>query len=240
MPSIWELAAGRSSPERGKTEVATGDGRLFTRGAIWVPIPPVARSSLVVTPRWWAPKGAMMSLILPGELITCEKGHVVAAVVALIRGIDHPDGVRAGFWRPGVRVANGECICGAVFWRAGAWHVHNRGWVEVADPNQDRPPTRRASPGTIPDPTPLADAHGCVAYSSGAAIGRQDGVLLGNRQADVKKGRWVVGVFTLAMTAVMVSVDVAFFRIQFWERLMVNIGVVLVFAACYLRFPRHR
>jgi hypothetical protein len=31
-------------------------------------------------------------------------------------------------------------------------------------------------------------------------------------------------------------VDVLFFRNQFWERLMVNVGIVLVFAAFYQRF----
>jgi hypothetical protein len=34
----------------------------------------------------------------------------------------------------------------------------------------------------------------------------------------------------------VVSVDVLFFRNRFWERLMVNIGIVLVFAVFYLRF----
>jgi hypothetical protein len=49
--------------------------------------------------------------------------------------------------------------------------------------------------------------------------------------------RQVVGVlYVLAMAAVIVSVDVAFFRNRFWERLMVNIGIVLVFGAFYLRF----
>jgi hypothetical protein len=38
------------------------------------------------------------------------------------------------------------------------------------------------------------------------------------------------------MAAIIVAVDVLFFRHQFWERLMVNIGIVLVFAAFYLRF----
>jgi uncharacterized membrane protein len=41
-----------------------------------------------------------------------------------------------------------------------------------------------------------------------------------------------------AMAAVIVGVDVAFFRQRFWERLMVNIGLVLVFGAFYLRFFR--
>jgi hypothetical protein len=41
-----------------------------------------------------------------------------------------------------------------------------------------------------------------------------------------------------AMAAVIVGVDVAFFRNRFWERLMANVGIVLVFAAFYLRFIR--
>jgi hypothetical protein len=38
------------------------------------------------------------------------------------------------------------------------------------------------------------------------------------------------------LVAVVVAVDFLFFRNYFWERLMVNIGLVLVFAAFYLRF----
>ena len=34
----------------------------------------------------------------------------------------------------------------------------------------------------------------------------------------------------------MVGVDVLSFRNRFWQRLMVNVGIVLVFAAFYLRF----
>jgi hypothetical protein len=50
-------------------------------------------------------------------------------------------------------------------------------------------------------------------------------------------GRQAVGVlYAVAMVAVIVGVDLAFFRNRFWERLMVNIGIVLVFAAFYLRF----
>jgi hypothetical protein len=52
-------------------------------------------------------------------------------------------------------------------------------------------------------------------------------------------GRQVaVVLYVLAMAALIVGVDVAFFRNRFWERLMVNIGIVLVFVACYLRFLR--
>jgi hypothetical protein len=42
--------------------------------------------------------------------------------------------------------------------------------------------------------------------------------------------------YVLAMIAVIVTIDVLIFRNHFWERLMVNIGIVLVFAAFYLRF----
>jgi hypothetical protein len=45
-----------------------------------------------------------------------------------------------------------------------------------------------------------------------------------------------VALYALAMVAVVVGVDVLFFRHQFWERLTVNIGIVLVFAAFYFRF----
>ena len=53
-------------------------------------------------------------------------------------------------------------------------------------------------------------------------------------------GRQVaVVVYTVAMVAIIVGVDYVFFRNRFWERLTVNIGIVLVFAAFYLRFLRH-
>ena len=44
--------------------------------------------------------------------------------------------------------------------------------------------------------------------------------------------------YAVAMAAVIVGLDLAFFRGRFWERLLVNIGIVLVFAAFYLRFFR--
>ena len=42
--------------------------------------------------------------------------------------------------------------------------------------------------------------------------------------------------YLLAMIAVIVAIDALIFRNHFWERLLVNIGIVLVFAAFYLRF----
>jgi hypothetical protein len=47
-----------------------------------------------------------------------------------------------------------------------------------------------------------------------------------------------IALYVAAMVAVMVGVDFGFFRNRFWERLTVNIGIVLVFAAFYLRFLR--
>ena len=52
-------------------------------------------------------------------------------------------------------------------------------------------------------------------------------------------GRQVAVVaYLVAMATVIVGVDVVFFRDRFWERLTVNIGIVLVFLAFYLRFFR--
>ena len=42
--------------------------------------------------------------------------------------------------------------------------------------------------------------------------------------------------YLLAMVAVVVGVDVLFFRHNLWARLIANIGIVLVFGAFYLRF----
>jgi hypothetical protein len=42
--------------------------------------------------------------------------------------------------------------------------------------------------------------------------------------------------YIVAMVAVIVGVDFVFFRNRFWERLTVNIGIVLVFVAFYFRF----
>jgi hypothetical protein len=42
--------------------------------------------------------------------------------------------------------------------------------------------------------------------------------------------------YVAAMAAVIVGADIAFFRDRFWERLIVNIGIVLIFGGFYLRF----
>lgn len=45
-----------------------------------------------------------------------------------------------------------------------------------------------------------------------------------------------VVLYVVVLIAVVVGVDLLFFRNRFWERLMANIGIVLLFAAFYLRF----
>jgi len=46
--------------------------------------------------------------------------------------------------------------------------------------------------------------------------------------------------YVLAMVAVVVGVDLLFFRSKtwFWERLAANVGIVLLFGASYFRFSR--
>jgi hypothetical protein len=45
-----------------------------------------------------------------------------------------------------------------------------------------------------------------------------------------------VTLYVVAMMVVIVGVDFAFFRNRLLERLIANIGIVLVFVAFYLRF----
>jgi hypothetical protein len=51
-------------------------------------------------------------------------------------------------------------------------------------------------------------------------------------------GQPAVVLYAVAMAAVIVGVDFAFFRHRFWERLAANIGIALVFGAFYFRFLR--
>jgi hypothetical protein len=46
----------------------------------------------------------------------------------------------------------------------------------------------------------------------------------------------IVVLYVLALVASVVGVDVLFFRHQFWERLIANIGLVAAFGAFYLGF----
>jgi len=46
----------------------------------------------------------------------------------------------------------------------------------------------------------------------------------------------VVALYVLAMVVIVVGVDVLFLRHLFWPRLLVNVGIVAVFAAGYFVF----
>jgi hypothetical protein len=50
--------------------------------------------------------------------------------------------------------------------------------------------------------------------------------------------RLAIGFYVLAMVVIIVGVDVLFLRHHTVERLIVNLGIVLVFAALYLVFLR--
>jgi len=50
-------------------------------------------------------------------------------------------------------------------------------------------------------------------------------------------GKPVAGVlYLVVMVAVIIGLDVGFFSNRFWERLALNVGLVLVFLAFYWRF----
>ena len=46
------------------------------------------------------------------------------------------------------------------------------------------------------------------------------------------------GLYLALMVAVIVGMDLLFFRSHFWERLAANVGVVLIFVAFYFRFVK--
>lgn len=45
-------------------------------------------------------------------------------------------------------------------------------------------------------------------------------------------------VLVVVIMAVVIGIDLLFFRDRFWERLIANVGIVLVFVAFYFRFLR--
>jgi uncharacterized membrane protein len=61
-----------------------------------------------------------------------------------------------------------------------------------------------------------------------------------SKRAKMKNGVPGISVvlYAVAMVALIIGADIAFFRNRFWERLIANVGIVLVFAAFYLRFLR--
>jgi len=52
--------------------------------------------------------------------------------------------------------------------------------------------------------------------------------------------RSAVALYLLAMVVVVVGVDILFFRHHFWERLIANVGIVLVFVTFFLWLRKRR
>ena len=50
----------------------------------------------------------------------------------------------------------------------------------------------------------------------------------------------IIVIYVLAMVTTVVVVDILFFRHRFRERLIANIGIVLVYVAFYLAFLKNR
>jgi hypothetical protein len=78
---------------------------------------------------------------------------------------------------------------------------------------------------------PTAESLRCTAEPLGRSLRRVAGVAMGKPAA--------VALYVLAMVAVVVGVDVLFFRNHLWQRLAANVGIVLVFGAFYFRFVQH-
>lgn len=50
------------------------------------------------------------------------------------------------------------------------------------------------------------------------------------------KSQMATILYLLLMAAVIITVDLLFFKDRFWERVTVNVGLVLIFIAFYFRF----
>lgn len=50
------------------------------------------------------------------------------------------------------------------------------------------------------------------------------------------KSNTAIALYVILMVAVIVAIDFLFFKNRVWERLAVNLGIVLVFIAFYFRF----
>jgi hypothetical protein len=89
-----------------------------------------------------------------------------------------------------------------------------------------------SAPQGVDSRFPIAPFHG---YSP--ICGSQSNLVV-STEVSMKSEQVAAVLYVVAMAAVIVGVDFVFFRNRFWERLAVNIGIVLVFGAFYLRFLR--
>lgn len=52
------------------------------------------------------------------------------------------------------------------------------------------------------------------------------------------RGHTAIILYVVLMAVVIVAVDVLFFRDRFWQRLVANVGIVLIFALVYFTLLR--
>lgn len=90
----------------------------------------------------------------------------------------------------------------------------------------------RLSPGNTGADGALYLEEGGVAYRQDAVRGE----ITAEQRTIGMPGKITVILYIVLMAAIIVAVDFLFFRNRFWERLIVNIGIVLVFATFYWRF----
>ncbi|MCL2584540.1 MAG: hypothetical protein FWE35_19010 [Streptosporangiales bacterium] len=80
----------------------------------------------------------------------------------------------------------------------------------------------------------------CIQASRGGSPRRQSVALTGRMQYNVAMGRQTIAIlYVVAMVIVIIGVDIVAFRHHFWPRLLANVGIVLLFAAFYLRFLKN-
>jgi|SRR5271157_4417036 len=85
----------------------------------------------------------------------------------------------------------------------------------------------------------IADRLACTTTTTLARNFRYcHAVTIFKQEIEMTRNMFVV-LYIVVMIAAVVSVDLLFFKNQFWERLVVNIGIVLVFVAFYLRFLKN-
>jgi hypothetical protein len=134
--------------------------------------------------------------------------------------------------RAGTRTSGNRRVCcqqdleGIVIKAArGPYNEAPRGWLKVINPNYSQHRGRREM---------FVDCnHGGIGWNGRSLDGELKMAIpteMDRRVADV--------LYVVAMVAVIVGVDFVFFKNRLWERLTVNIGIVVVFAAFYLRFLR--
>jgi hypothetical protein len=92
-------------------------------------------------------------------------------------------------------------------------------------PSRERPP-RQPDPAWQDRLCARADRWYCLERKSGRGTG-------------VSKNLFVV-LYFVVMVALIVGADLLLLRNHFWARLVVNIGIVVVFAVVYLRFFKNR